>query len=148
MHVKPIAFGILTIALFAGTIGVTMASGTWQTTGRTSAGAGADGGGGAASDTGSGTGSGAGAGSAPSGATSDDVKGWMAIGDVATASGAGLAEILAAFALPADTPPGTAVKDLESDLFSVTALRAWLAGRSGPAGAASDPPATAGTPAP
>jgi hypothetical protein len=59
-----------------------------------------------------------------------DVKGWMAIGDVAAANGVDLAEILEAFGLPADTPPDTAVKDLESDVFSVTALRAWLAERS------------------
>ena len=56
----------------------------------------------------------------------------MAVGDVATAWGVPLAEMLAAFALPPDTPPSTALKDLESELFSVTALRDWLAAR-GPA---------------
>ena len=30
MRIKPIAFGILTVALFTGTIGVTMATGAWQ----------------------------------------------------------------------------------------------------------------------
>ena len=51
----------------------------------------------------------------------------MAIGDVASPSDVPLPEILAAFDLPADTPPATALKDLESDVFSVTAS-ARLAG--------------------
>jgi hypothetical protein len=40
-------------------------------------------------------------------------------------------EILAAFDLPADAPPSTALKDLESDPFSVTVLRDWLEARGG-----------------
>ena len=56
----------------------------------------------------------------------------MAVGDVATAWDVPLAELLAAFALPADTPPSAALKDLESEQFSVPALRDWLAAR-GPA---------------
>lgn len=126
MRITPIAFGVLVVALFAGTVGVTMAAGAWQTTGRTAAGAGGGGGG-------SGSGSQAAAGSAEGGSASGDVKGWMAIGDVATAAGVDLPEILAAFALAADTPPGTALKDLESEVFSVSALRAWLAERGSPA---------------
>ena len=55
----------------------------------------------------------------------------MAIGDVAAAWNVPLPEILAAFDLPADTTPATALKDLESDLFSVSALRDWLAARGG-----------------
>jgi hypothetical protein len=129
MRVRPIAFGIITIALFAGTVGVTMATGAWQTTGRQGAGSG--GGSGSVSGGGSGT-----EGSAAVG----DVKGWMAIGDVAKAAGIDLPEVLAAFALPADTPPTTALKDLESDAFSVPALRAWLGSRSAVA-----PPAPAPT---
>jgi hypothetical protein len=35
--------------------------------------------------------------------------------------------------LPADTPASTAIKDLESDVFSVTELRAWLQSRMQPA---------------
>jgi hypothetical protein len=34
-----------------------------------------------------------------------------------------------AFDLPADTQSATALKDLESDLFSVTAMRDWLEAR-------------------
>ncbi len=160
MRIKPMAFGILTIALFAGTVGITMAAGAWQSTGRTAAGAGAGGGGSAATGQGTGAGGGATPGSASGaaggadrvgGTTSSggtgtagsavigDIKGWMTIGDVATTAGVSLPEILAAFALPADTPPTTAVKDLESDVFSVTALRTWLAARGGPDAPVADP---------
>jgi hypothetical protein len=130
MRVRPIAFGILTIALFAGTVGVAMAAGAWQTTGRSASAAG--------------TGSGSGPGTEVPATIADvaDIKGWMPIGDVATARGIDLAEILAAFELPADTPPTTPLKDLESDLFSVTNLRTWLAERSAPPTAAPDSGAT------
>ena len=85
-----------------------MASGTFQTTGRTTAGGGRV---------------------APQGESVTEIKGWMAIGDVASAWSVPLPEILAAFDLPADTPPATALKDLESDMFSVRALRDWLGAR-------------------
>jgi len=110
-RIPPLAYGALVVAVFAGVIGLGMASGTLQTTGRTTAG---------------------GERVAPRGETSSEVKGWMAVGDVATAWGVPLPDLLAAFALPVDTPPTTAVKDLESDLFSVTALRDWLDSRSAP----------------
>ncbi len=130
MRVKPIAFGILTIALFAGTVGVAMAAGAWQTTGRGASGAG----------TGSGTGPGT---EVPATiANVADIKGWMPIGDVAKGTGIDLAEILAAFELPADTPPTTPLKDLESDLFSVTNLRTWLSDRSAPSSSVPEPDGT------
>ena len=84
------------------------ASGTFQTSGRTTAG---------------------GERVAPQGDSVAEIKGWMAVGDVAAAWSVPVPDILAAFDLPADTPPATALKDLESDLFSVTALRDWLAVR-------------------
>ena len=105
-RIPPFAFGVLVIAVFAGVIGIGMASGTFQTTGRTTAGGGRV---------------------APQGESVTEIKGWMAVGDVAAAWNVPLPEILAAFDLPADTPPATALKDLESDLFSVSALRDWLA---------------------
>ncbi len=108
-RIPPLAYGILVIAVFAGVIGMGMASGTFQTSGRTAAG---------------------GEQVAPQGETTTEIKGWMALGDVATAWKVPLPEILAAFALPADTPASTALKDLESDLFSVTALRDWLDARA------------------
>jgi hypothetical protein len=107
-RIPPAAYGLFVVAVFAGVIGIGMVSGTFQTSGRTTAG---------------------GARVAPQGETSTEIKGWMAIGDVADAWAVPLPELLTAFALPADTAPSTALKDLESDLFSVTALRDWLATR-------------------
>ncbi len=107
-RIPPVAYGLLVIAVFAGVIGIGMASGTFQTTGRTTADGGRV---------------------APQGESVTEIKGWMAIGDVASAWSVPLPEILAAFDLPADTPPATALKDLESDLFSVRALRDWLGAR-------------------
>ena len=109
-RIPPVAYGLLVVAVFAGVIGIGMASGTFQTTGRTTAG---------------------GERVAPQGETVSEIKGWMAIGDVASAWNAPLPEILVAFQLPAGTPPGAALKDLESDLFSVSALRDWLEVRGG-----------------
>jgi hypothetical protein len=93
-----------------------MTSGAWQTTGRTAAGGGQGGQGGGQQ-------------AVPQGGSATDVKGWMAVGDVAAAWGVPLPELLAAFGLPADTAPSTALKDLESELFSVSALRDWLTAR-------------------
>ena len=107
-RIPPVAYGLIVIAVFAGVIGIGMASGTFQTSGKTTAG---------------------GERVAPQGETVAEIKGWMAVGDVATAWSVPLPELLAAFELPADTPPATALKDLESDLFSVTALRDWLDAR-------------------
>jgi hypothetical protein len=104
-RIPPVAYGLLVIAIFAGAIGIGMATGTFQASGRTTAG---------------------GERVAPQGESVAEIKGWMAVGDVATAWNVPLPEILAAFNLPADTGPSTALKDLESDLFSVSALRAWL----------------------
>jgi hypothetical protein len=107
-RIPPFTYGLLVIAIFAGVIGIGMASGAFQTSGRTTSG---------------------GERVAPQGESVSEIKGWMAIGDVATAWNVPLPEILAAFDLTADTAPSTALKDLESDLFSVTALRGWLEAR-------------------
>jgi hypothetical protein len=107
-RIPPFAYGLLVVAVFASVIGIGMASGTFQTSGKTMAG---------------------GERVAPQGETVTEIKGWMAIGDVADAWAVPLPELLTAFELPADTAPSTALKDLESDLFSVTALRAWLEAR-------------------
>lgn len=109
-RIPPVAYGLLVVAVFAGVIGIGMVSGTFQTTGRTTAGGGRV---------------------APQGESVTEIKGWMAVGDVATAWNVPLPEILAAFDLPADTPSSTALKDLESELFSVPAVRDWLEARTG-----------------
>ena len=108
-RIPPAAYGLLVIAVFGGVIGSGVASGTFQTSGRTTAG---------------------GERVSPQGDTVTEIKGWMAIGDVADAWSVPLPELLAAFDLPANTAPSTALKDLESDPFSVTALRDWLAARA------------------
>jgi hypothetical protein len=50
----------------------------------------------------------------------------MTLQQVATAYDIPIEQILGEFDLPADTPPATALKDLETDQFSVTNLRSWL----------------------
>ena len=107
-RIPSLAYGVLVVAVFAGVIGLGIASGTLQTSGQTTAG---------------------GERVAPQGETATEIKGWMTIGDVATAWSVPLPEMLAEFDLPADTAPSTALKDLESDRFSVLALRDWLAAR-------------------
>jgi hypothetical protein len=102
------AYGVLVVAVFTGVIGIGMVSGTFQTTGRTTAGGGRV---------------------APQGEVVTEIKGWMAIGDVADAWSVPLPELLAAFELSPDTPASTPLKELESDLFSVQGLREWLAAR-------------------
>jgi hypothetical protein len=109
IRIPPVAFGILILVVFAGTIGVAATAGYWQTSGRTTAG---------------------GERVVPQGVNVSEIKGWMAIGDVADAWDIPLADLLAQFALPADTPASTAIKELESETFTVTGLRAWLAERS------------------
>lgn len=106
MRIRPVFFGVLVLAIFLGTVGVAAASGNWATTGMTTGG---------------------GRDVTLSGISVTEIKGWMAIGDVADAWGVPLAEALAAFDLPADTAPSTPLKDLESDAFTVSALREWLA---------------------
>ena len=81
---RRVAYGLLVIAVFAGVIGIGMASGTLQTTGRTASGGGRV---------------------APQGESVAEVKGWMFVGDVAAAWSVPLPELLAAFDLPVDTEP-------------------------------------------
>ncbi|HEX5827675.1 MAG TPA: hypothetical protein VFY23_09155 [Candidatus Limnocylindrales bacterium] len=110
MRIRPAVFGALAIAIFFGAIGIAMAGGAWSTTGRTTSGGGRV--------------------ELARGAAVTDVKGWMAVGDVADAYAIPLPELLDAFALPTDTKPSTPLKELESDTFSVAALREWLTTRA------------------
>ncbi len=104
-HLPPALYCLLVVGVFAGVILTSAAVGVWQTSGRTAAG---------------------GAAVTLDGASTAEIKGWMAVGDVAAAFGVPLPAILDTFALDPATPPSTAIKDLESDVFSVTALRDWL----------------------
>lgn len=62
----------------------------------------------------------------PSAVDVNTINDWKTIEQVSTTFGVPAAEILTAFNLPADTPVHTALKDLESDTFDITALRSRL----------------------
>ena len=110
MRLNPYIFGVLALVIFLGTVAAAQIGGYWSVSGKVT---------------------GSGEKVAPTGANVDEIKGWMTIGDVATAYQVPLAELLTAFNLPPDTPPTKQLKELESGTFSVTALRAWLKQRLG-----------------
>jgi hypothetical protein len=56
----------------------------------------------------------------------DTIKGWMTLEQITEVYDVSLEDLLAHFNLPDDTPASTAIKDLESEEFSVTNLRDWL----------------------
>ena len=110
MKVNPFVYGLLVVILFFGVIGVAKATGVWSVSGKLDA---------------------SGEKVAPTGANVDEIKGWMTLNDVTAAFNVPLAEILAAFDLPADTPGSAQLKTLESAKFSVLNLRNWLQARQG-----------------
>ncbi len=110
MRINPFFYGLLVLSIFLGTIFGFQAAGVWSVSGKLTAG---------------------GAPMQPSAADVDTIKGWMTLEQITTTYNVPLSEILEQFDLPADTPAVTAIKDLESDLFSVTELRAWLLTRIG-----------------
>lgn len=105
MRINPIVFGILVLSIFMGTILGFQAAGVWSVSGKVT------------SD---------GEAIQPSAADVNSIKGWMTLEQITTTYHIPLAELLAQFDLPADTPASTAIKDLESEVFSVTNLRDWL----------------------
>ncbi|HET9493559.1 MAG TPA: hypothetical protein VFR15_04960 [Chloroflexia bacterium] len=111
MKLNPYVYGVLVLVIFFGTIWGAQASGYWSVSGKVD---------------------GQGNKVAPTGANAEEIKGWMTLEQVVTAYDVPLADIIAEFKLPADTPASTPLKELESDDFSVTLLRTWLAERSGP----------------
>lgn len=134
MKLNPIAYGALAVLLFAAPVAGAIATGAWQTTGGPGMGAGGGGGqgGGQAGSGIEGAGGGQGGGFVlPDDPDVMDVRGRTSIGDVAAAWDIPLTEVLAAFDLPADTPAASQLRELESDTFSVAALREWLAAREG-----------------
>jgi hypothetical protein len=100
----------LILALFFGVIGGAKAAGVWSVSGKLTA---------------------SGEKVAPTGANVDEIKGWMTLDEIAAAYKTPVAEILAAFDLPADTPGAAQIKSLESPTFSTANLRAWLRARLG-----------------
>jgi len=110
MKVNPFVYGLLIIVLFFGVIGGAKAAGIWSVSGKLTA---------------------SGEKVAPTGTNVDEIKGWMTLDDVSAAYKVPVAEIVAAFNLPADTPGTTQIKNLESDSFSTVNLRTWLKERLG-----------------
>lgn len=108
MKIKPIVFALMVVVVFFGTILAFQGMGIWSVSGKVT---------------------GSGSAVQPSAGDVNTIKGWMTLEQVSTTFNVPVAEILAQFELPADTPPATPIKDLESDLFSVTNLRAWLESR-------------------
>jgi hypothetical protein len=105
MKINPFLYGVVTVIVFLGIIAGFQQAGAWSTSGKVR---------------------GSGQRVEPSAANVTTVKGWMTLEQVSTTFHVPLADILSAFNLPAGTPPGTALKDLESDTFSIPALRTWL----------------------
>jgi NAD-dependent dihydropyrimidine dehydrogenase PreA subunit len=67
---------------------------------------------------------------APTGASVEELKGAMMLGNVATAYRVPMHEIVRAFDLPPDTPPTATLKDLQSQGLTIPALRSWLTQRT------------------
>lgn len=149
MRIRPALFGVFVVLVFLAPVVVANAAGTWALTGRPAAGDGAGGGGqgegnggeggeGAGNGGEGGQGEGMGGGQGNGGGQGSGVvapgeaRGWMTLAQVSEANAIPVEEILAAFDLPAATDPATALRDLESEAFSVAALRAWLAERGAP----------------
>ncbi len=108
MRINPIVYGILVLFVFFGTILGFQAAGAWSISGKVTS---------------------SGDAVQPSSADVNSIKGWMTLDQITTTYNVPLAELLEQFELPADTPPTTAIKDLESEMFSVTNLRTWLQAR-------------------
>lgn len=111
MRINPFIIGMMVLAIFMGTILGFQVAGVWSVSGKTT------------SD---------GQAVQPSAADVNSIKGWMTLEQIATTYNVPLEDILTQFELPAGTPATTAIKDLESEVFSVTSLRAWLQTRLAP----------------
>jgi hypothetical protein len=111
MRINPMVYGGLVLVAFFGIILGFQAVGFWSTSGKVSA---------------------SGDQIQPSAGDVNSIKGWMTLEQITTTFDVSLADLLTQFNLPADTPASTAIKDLESDVFSVTNLREWLQSRTIP----------------
>ncbi len=109
MKINPFLYGLLVLGIFMGMIIGAQQLGFWSTSGKVDS---------------------SGQAMQPSSADVNSIKGWMTLEQVSTAFSVPADDILSAFQLPADTPPSAALKDLESDQFSIPALRSWLETRS------------------
>jgi len=105
MRIHPFVYGVLILTVFFGIVLGFQAAGVWSTTGKVT------------SD---------GRQVQPSTDNVDTIKGWMTLEQISTAYHVSIDEILTQFGLPTGTLPSTALKDLETDTFSVDDLRTWL----------------------
>jgi hypothetical protein len=105
MKINPIVYGVIVVTVFLGIIGGFQLAGIWSTSGKVSA---------------------SGERIEPSAADVNSIKGWMTLEQVSSTFNIPLADILSTFNLPPDTPPSTALKDLESDSFDIPTLRLWV----------------------
>ena len=108
MKINPFVYGTLVLIVFLGIIFSAQGLGFWSTSGKVDS---------------------SGQAIQPSAADVNTIKGWMTLEQVSTTFNVPVSEILSAFDLPTDTPASTALKDLESDTFDITALRTWLSER-------------------
>ncbi len=109
MRIHPIVYGFLVLSVFFGTILGFQATGIWSVSGKVTAN---------------------GEAVQPSAADVNSIKGWMTLDQVTATFNVSLVDLLQQFDLPNDTPPSTALKDLESESFDIPALRSWLQGRT------------------
>ncbi|MCL4529349.1 MAG: hypothetical protein M1282_08050 [Chloroflexi bacterium] len=108
MKINPFVYGVIVLTVFLGIIFSAQGLGFWSTSGKVDS---------------------SGQAIQPSAADVNTIKGWMTLEQVSTTFNVPVSEILSVFDLPADTPASTALKDLESDTFDITALRTWLSER-------------------
>jgi hypothetical protein len=109
MRIKPTYLGIFILVVFMGTVYAFRAAGFWSVSGKVDR---------------------QGQAIQPLSGDTSTIKGWMTLEQISTAYNVPLAEILAAFGLPADTPASTPLNKLENETFSVSDLRTWLGGRT------------------
>ncbi len=105
MRISPILYGALVLIIYLGTVFGFKFAGIWSISGKVTS---------------------AGESVQPLPDDVDTIKGWMTLEQISVVYHVTLEDLLAHFNLPEDTPASTAIKDLESEAFSVTNLRAWL----------------------
>jgi hypothetical protein len=111
MRINPFVFGSFVLVVFLGTILGFQSAGIWSISGKVST---------------------SGEAVQPIASDVNSIKGWMTLEQISSAFSVPVPEILAKFELPAGTAPETAIKDLETEVFSVTNLRTWLQSRIEP----------------
>jgi hypothetical protein len=113
MRIHPFVFGVLVQTVFLGVILGFQSAGVWSTSGKITE---------------------DGKQVLPSAGDVESIKGWMTLEQITAAYPVTLEEILSQFGLPDGTLPSAALKDLESEVFSVDDLRPWLQSTMEPSG--------------